>query len=122
MRGTNLTKLVTTFAYGVCISTSSKSRNVLGVKGVKGQNQIIFKTYFKICLTSRLPIHVRSCGQCIGRPLTLRTNPNAYATFNQIKSFLKISREKTAKWFQCLLSLLNRGGFLQNLANVVKTH
>ena len=53
----------------------------------------------------------------IARPLTLRTSPNDYATFNQIKSFLIFSirllleREKTAKGFHFNLSLLSRGGF-----------
>ena len=59
-------------------------------------------------------------------PLTLRTSPTDYATFNQIKSFLIFSirllleREKTAKCFHIKLSLLNRGGFRQKFAKVVK--
>ena len=62
----------------------------------------------------------------IARPLTLRTSPRGYATFNQIKYFLIFNirlifeREKTAKDFHYAFSLLSRGGFQQKLVNVVK--
>ena len=62
----------------------------------------------------------------IARPLTLRTSPSEYATFNQIKYILIFNikllweREKTAKGFHFKLSLLSRGGFRQKIAKVVK--
>ena len=62
----------------------------------------------------------------IVRPLTLRTSPSDYATFNQIKSFFDIKyqaalgKRKIAKGFHFKLSLLNRGGFRQKIAKVVK--
>ena len=61
----------------------------------------------------------------IVQPLTLCTSPSDYGTFNQIRSFLILIagcfwKEKTAKGFHFLLSLLSRGGFRQKLANVVK--
>ena len=62
----------------------------------------------------------------IARPLTLRTSPSGYATFNQIKSFLifnirlLLEREKQQKGFHLKLSLLSRGGFRQKNGKVVK--
>ena len=61
----------------------------------------------------------------IAWPLTLRTSPSDYATFNQIKSFLifnigfLLERVKKKK-FHFMLPLLDRGGFRQKLANVSK--
>ena len=52
----------------------------------------------------------------IARPLTLRTSPSDYATFNQKKIFFYIKyqaafgKRKTAKGFHFKLSLLSRGG------------
>ena len=63
----------------------------------------------------------------IAQPLTLRTSPSDYATFYQVKSFLLfnigllLEKEKKAKSFYVMLSLLNRSGFRQKLENVVKT-
>ena len=53
-------------------------------------------------------------------------SPSDYATFNQIKSFLLINigllleREKKAKSFHFMLSLLSGSGFWQKLENVVE--
>ena len=61
----------------------------------------------------------------IALPLSLRTSPSDYATFNQIKSVLFFNigllfeREKQQKVFT-MLSLLSRGGFWQKLENDVK--
>ena len=57
----------------------------------------------------------------IARPLTLRTSPSDYATFNQIKSFLIFNiRLLQAKAFYFMFSRLGRGRFRQNLPNDVK--
>ena len=61
----------------------------------------------------------------IAWPLTLRTSPSDYATFNQIKSFLIFSirlllERKKAKGFHFKLSLMSRGGFRQKIAKVDK--
>ena len=61
----------------------------------------------------------------IARPLTLRTSPSDYATFNQIKSFLIFNislllEREHSKRFSLMFSRLSRGGFQQKLANIVK--
>ena len=57
----------------------------------------------------------------IARPLTLRTIPSDYATFNQIRSFLIFNiRLLQAKYFYVMFSRLGRGRFRQNLPNDVK--
>ena len=62
----------------------------------------------------------------IARPLTMLTSPSDYATFKQIKSFLifkirlLLEREKKAKSYHFMLSLLSRSRFWQQLENVVK--
>ena len=57
----------------------------------------------------------------IARPLTLRTSPSDYATFNQIKKFLIFNiRLLQAKDFYFMFSRLGRGRFWQNLPHDVK--
>ena len=96
-------------------------RRYYGVKGYRFLKMDIFN-FISSCSVTRLTVMSPN----IAGPLTLRTSPSDFATFNQIKSFLLfnigllLEKEKKEKSFHFMLSLLSRSGFWQKLDMLLK--